>query len=96
MALEAAGQLEAAETTIMQGAQHIGGAASVAEMYVRRMTRLQDAGDHSGARQAFEKAEQWISFYASQATSGGEGTALSRERDAFLSHLKSVFAAGNR
>jgi hypothetical protein len=87
LALEAEGRLEEAEETIIRGAQHIGGASSVARMYSERMVRLRQAGDEPGALGAFRKAEQWINYYASQATSGGEGTALSAERDRFLAEL---------
>ena len=91
LALEAQDKLEAAEDVIMQGAQHIGGASSVAEMYARRMRRFQRAGDEARALEAFKQANQWISYYASLATSGGEGAALSLERDQFRSGLVDQF-----
>jgi len=62
-------------------------AATLAELYLLRMLRLRQAGDADGARQAFLDAERWIVFYAGQATSGGEGAALSRERDEFRRRL---------
>ncbi len=87
-ALEDEGKLEDAEQAILKAVDHIGAAASLAELYRQRMLRLRDAGDRKGARAAFDKACEWIHFYASQATSGGEGAALSRERDAFLKRLE--------
>lgn len=90
-ALEAAGELTQAEDTIMTAVQHIGAPASVAQMYALRMERLQQAGDMAGARHAFERANHFINWYASLATSGGEGTALSRERDVFLASLTQSF-----
>lgn len=91
LALDAEDKLEAAEDVIMKGAQHIGGASSVAEMYARRMRRFQRAGDELRALEAFKKANQWSSYYASLATSGGEGAALSLERDQFRSGLVAQF-----
>jgi hypothetical protein len=87
-ALEAEGRLEEAEQAILNGVDHIGAAASVAEMYKRRMLRLQKSGDREGAREAFRKADHWIVTYASWATSGGEGAALSLERDQVLAELR--------
>ncbi len=86
-ALEQEGKLEAAERTITEAVNHIGAAASVAELYAQRMRRLAEAGDEAGARAAGDKAEAWIRWYASLATSGGEGAALSLERDAFLAGM---------
>ncbi|HEX5817317.1 MAG TPA: hypothetical protein VFY20_00465 [Gemmatimonadales bacterium] len=86
-ALEALGRLEEAEAAITDAVPHIGAPASVATLHAERMRRLQAAGDVEGAREARRRAEQWITYYASLATSGGEGLALSRERDAFLAAL---------
>jgi hypothetical protein len=85
--LEAQGQLEAAESTIREGCPYIGFAASTAEMYRRRMNRLKAAGDRAGALDAFKRSSDFISYYASMATSGGEGAALSYERDQFRAQL---------
>jgi len=86
-ALEAAGRLEEAERAITGAVDHIGASASVAELYAQRMQRLAEQGDAAGAAAAGDKAEQWIRSYASQATSGGEGAALSLERDEFLARI---------
>ncbi len=85
--LEEADELEAAERAITEAIDHIGASASVAELYAGRMRRLASAGNAPGAAEARIKAEQWIRWYASQATSGGEGAALSVERDRFLASL---------
>lgn len=91
-ALDAKDKLEEAEQAILKAVDHLGAAASVAELYRQRMLRLMQAGDREGAQAAFKKADQWIHFYAGQATSGGEGAALSRERDAFLNQLQGEFS----
>lgn len=88
-ALEREDRLEEAEKLINDSVPHIGSAASVAEMYARRMARLRDAGDAAGALEAFRKADNWIGYYASMATSGGEGAALSLQRDRFRRSLVS-------
>lgn len=93
LALEAQDKLEAAERVIRDGCQHMGFAASTAELYRRRMHRLKAAGDQTGARTAFRKASEFITFYASMATSGGEGAALSLERDQFRARLVAEFGS---
>lgn len=93
VALETAGQLEEAEQAIRDGCQHIGSAASTAEMYRLRMARLKQAGDAEGALDAFMKASDSIFHYASMATSGGEGAALSLERDRFRAQLVAEYGS---
>jgi hypothetical protein len=90
-ALEADGQLEAAQKMIEDNVPHLGCAASVAEMYRRQMNRLKEAGDEAGALAAFRKADDFIWSYASAATSGGEGAALSYDRDRFRAQLVREF-----
>lgn len=87
-ALERAGRLEEAEEAITSSVPRIGASASVAQLYADRMARLAAAGDHEGAAAAYEKARGWIAFYAGSATSGGEGAALSQERDELLASLE--------
>ncbi len=87
--LESEGRLEEAERLINDAVPHIGFAASLAELYAYRMARLQDAGDEAGAVEAFHQADRWIGLYASMATSGGEGAALSLQRDRFRRSLVS-------
>ena len=76
-----------AEEEIRRQVPHIGAAASIAEMYARRMRTFQRAGDEPRAIAAFKLAVDWMGTYASWATSGGEGAALSYERDQFHSAL---------
>lgn len=87
LVLEVADRLEDAERVITDAVDHLGASAAVAELYAQRMQRLREAGDEPGARAAGDKAEEWIRWYASQATSGGEGAALSLERDEFLARI---------
>ncbi len=82
-ALEGQDRLEEAEQVINDAVPYLGAAASVAELYARRMARMLEARDAAGALEAFRRADRWIGFYAAQATSGGEGAALSLERDQF-------------
>jgi len=89
--MEGPDRLEAAEEQIQREAQHIGGAASIAEMYAQRMRAFQSAGIEPRAVAAFKLAAQWMWTYASRATSGGEGEALSLERDLFHAALVREF-----
>lgn len=86
-ALEATDDLEAAEQHIRTHCPHIGFACATADLYRLRMQRLQAAGDAAGADDAHRRSSEFIHHYASLATSGGEGAALSMERDAFLAEL---------
>lgn len=86
-ALEQAGRLQDAEQALLRGIDHQGALLTVAELHLVRHRRLLDAGDTEGAAQAAEAATRWAHAYAASATSGGEGLALSRERDAFLARL---------
>jgi len=84
-------RIEVLEQQIQRDAQHIGAAASIAEMYAQRMRIFQRAGNEPRAVAAFKLAAKWMWTYASQATSGGEGEALSRERDQFHAALVREF-----
>lgn len=86
-ALEAAGHLDEAELAIRSAVQHQGALIQIAELYRLRQIRLREAGDVEGARVARDKAVDWAQAYAASATSGGEGAALSAERDAFIAGL---------
>jgi hypothetical protein len=90
-ALEAQNRLEEAEKTIHDECQDIGFAQATAELYLQRMIRLQKNGDEPGALEAFKKSSGFIRFYASLATSGGEGVALSAERDEFRRRLVAAY-----
>jgi hypothetical protein len=93
LALEAQDQLEAAEKVISDGCPYIGFAYSTAEMYRLRMLRLMKANNQAGALAAFQKSSNFIFFYASMATSGGEGTALAAERDQFRAQLVAEYGS---
>lgn len=86
-ALEAAGKLKEMEDTIRNAIPHLAFAEIIARLYLERMVRLQEQGDSAGAAAAYQESSSWIAFYAAQATSGGEGAALSLERDRFLTEL---------
>ncbi|HEX5221191.1 MAG TPA: hypothetical protein VFZ59_16630 [Verrucomicrobiae bacterium] len=91
--LEAENKLEAAENAIREGCPYIGFAYSTAEMYRLRMLRLMEVSDKAGALEAFKKSSNFIFFYASMATSGGEGAALSLERDQFRAQLVAEYGS---
>ena len=85
--MERAGRLAEAEQCITDAVDHIGAAIQVAELYRQRMLRLQDEGQPGEALKARDAAIRWAHHYAASATSGGEGAALSQERDAFIAQL---------
>lgn len=80
-------RLEEAEQVILQSVDHIGAYSSVAHLYEERYARLLRAGRQDEAMAARERAIHWLYVYASSATSGGEGVALSRERDQRIAAL---------
>ncbi len=55
------------------------------------MRAFRSAGDQARAVAAFKLATQWMATYAGWATSGGEGAALSYERDKFHDALVPEF-----
>ena len=85
--LESEGRTEEAVALVDRECKFQGALLSQAELWARTTRRLLEAGDHSAARQAWEKSSNLAYAYAASATSGGEGAALSRERDAFLARL---------
>lgn len=87
LALEAQNRLQEAERVIAESVPHIAFAIATADMYRLRMIRLRAQHDAAGAAHAWKEAANWARTYASMATSGGEGAALSRERDEFLKEL---------
>ena len=78
--LERADKLEEAEQLILKSVNHNGVFSSIAHMYELRIGRLTGEGRHQDALAARVKVVHWLDVYASSATSGGEGTAFSRER----------------
>jgi hypothetical protein len=79
--LERADKLEEAEKTILKALDHIGVYSSLAHMYELRIGRLNSEGREQEALAARDRAVHWLDVYAGSATSGGEGAALSYERD---------------
>lgn len=84
-------RMEAMEEALRREINHIGVAASIAEIYAERMRAFQRAGNEPRAIAAFKLAVDWMDNYASSATSGGEGAALSYERDQFRKALAIEF-----
>ncbi|MEO6244134.1 MAG: hypothetical protein ABIQ12_01755 [Opitutaceae bacterium] len=84
-------QLNDVEEAMRKAFPHIGAAGSIAEMYAQRMRMFQRAGNQPRAIAAFKRAVDWMGTYASWATSGGEGAALSEERDQFHAALVREF-----
>ena len=84
-------RLETMEEEMRRAFPHIGAAASIAEMYAQRMRVFQRAGNEPRAIAAFKLAVDWMGTYAGWATSGGEGEALSYERDQFHAALAREF-----
>lgn len=86
-ALESENRLKEAEALLKASIDHLGFAIQTAQLYAERFERLRDAGELQGARDAHAQAVDWAYNYASYATSGGEGAALSYERDKFIKEL---------
>ena len=86
-ALEEQGKVEEAVELVGRACDHQGAIISQADLWARAMRRRVEAGDRDGARDAWGKARDYAYGYAASATSGGEGAALSMERDAFLERL---------
>ena len=80
-------RLEEVEQQMLRQIDHIGVAASIAEMYAQRMRSFRASGEEARAVAAFRLATEWMATYAGWATSGGEGSALSYERDQFHAQL---------
>jgi hypothetical protein len=87
MLMAGQGQVEAAEQRILRAVDHLGAYASVARMHEERGHRLLAAGDPAGAAAAFAASGDWMDRMAAGATSGGEGLALSLERDEHRARL---------
>lgn len=84
-------RLEVVEKEMLAAINHIGVAGSIAEVYAQRMRAFQRAGNEPRAIAAFKLAVDWMDNYAASATSGGEGAALSYERDQFRAALAREF-----
>jgi len=88
--LESQGKIEEAESLLLDSIDHLGVYSSMAYLWEKEAARRLQAGDSAGARAAAERAETLLYQYAGSATSGGEGAALSLERDQRLSALKGL------
>ncbi len=84
-------RLEKLERDMLKAFDRIGVAASIAELYAERMRAFQRVGDEPRAAAAFKLAVGWMDSYASSATSGGEGAALSYESERFRKSLTLEF-----
>jgi hypothetical protein len=85
--LEAENKLKEAEAVINDGLPNLYFAHATADLYRLRMLRMMEAGDKAAAVEAFRQSESFIYMMAGFATSGGEGAALSYERDTFMKQL---------
>jgi hypothetical protein len=85
--LERADRLDEAEQIIENALDHIGVYSSLAHLHELRYARLLREGRDDAASVARERAIHWLYVYASSATSGGEGAALSMERDQRITAL---------
>ena len=86
-ALERAGEFKEMEQLLKDSIPYQAFAIEIASLYRERWQRLKSEGDEAGAKDARQRSADWAWFYASQATSGGEGAALSWERNRFLKTL---------
>ena len=85
--LERADRVEEAEQRIQRALDHIGVYSSLANLHEGRSARLSREGRDADAAAARDRAIHWLHVYASSATSGGEGAALSHERDQRIAAL---------
>jgi hypothetical protein len=85
--LEQQDRLEEAERLIEKRINNLYSAICIAEMYRDRWLRLKRQGRQEDAEAARQKSADWAWNLAAGATSGGEGVALSRQRDEFLRTL---------
>lgn len=85
--LERADRLDEAEQTILGAIDHLGVYSQLAYMYELRVGRLMAEGRSADATAAKARAIHWLNAYAGSATSGGEGMALSYERDQRIAAL---------
>lgn len=90
---EAEDKLEAAEAMIKNAVPNLYFAEVTADLYRLRMLRLMQKGDKAAAREAFRQSKNFIFFFASMATSGGEGAVLSADRDRFMKQLVAEYGS---
>lgn len=87
------GRMDEMEQVLRANIDHLGLFSSIAHQHRRRMNQLLAAGDREVAAASFRAAADFIWRYAAGATSGGEGAALSRERDEFRRELVAEFGS---
>jgi hypothetical protein len=85
--LERLERLEEAEQCLLRHVQHLGAYSQVAHLHELRGNRLLALGDRDGATAAYERSGEWMDSMAAGATSGGEGAALSLQRDEHRARL---------
>lgn len=85
--LEQADRLEEFEQVVREAIPTLHCAIATAHFYRDRWMRLKEV-DEAKAEDARHRAREWAFDYAASATSGGEGVALSYERDQFLKTLE--------
>ncbi len=85
--LEYADRIDEAEQIILGALDHLGVFSQLAYLHEQRFARLSAEGRAEDARRAKERAIYWLHNYAASATSGGEGAALSYERDQRIAAL---------
>lgn len=87
LALEQAGRVDDGAKHILDTVRDQGALISTAELYKLHMMRMKKDGNTPAAAAAYRKSRDYAYSYAASATSGGEGTALSMQRDDFLAEL---------
>ena len=87
VALERDNRLEEAEHVLLDAIDHIGVYSQLAYLFELRYARMLTEHRPDDARAAKARAIHWLYAYASSATSGGEGAALSYERDRRIAEL---------
>jgi hypothetical protein len=85
--LERLDDLKAAEDRILKAIDHLGVYSQIAHLYELRGNRLRAQGDATGAKTAYATSCEWMDRMAAGATSGGEGVALSLQRDEHRARL---------
>ncbi|MCB1050155.1 MAG: hypothetical protein KDC71_06095 [Acidobacteria bacterium] len=96
--LELEDRLKQAEATIRRALDPRGepSSAQIAHLYELRCRRLLKLGQLEAARSAAQKGYAFMCEYASGATSGGEGIALSREAKTYQTNLNQLLDQAER
>jgi hypothetical protein len=95
--LEHAGKLEEAEDAIRKGmTPGDPWDCQTAYLYELRTKRLLSQGNIDEARKSFKRGCDLMRSYASGATSGGEGVALSAEADEYEAELRKLIESAAR